>query len=815
MDYEKLGSFYLGRSVDPDSGETTKAALLYDSKDLTTHAVCVGMTGSGKTGLCVSLLEEAALDGIPAIIIDPKGDIGNLLLTFPQLKPESFAPWVDPGEATRKGFSVEEYAKRMAGIWKDGLASWDQDAARIQTLKDSADFSIYTPGSSAGLPLTVLRSFNAPPEAIRQDTDAMGDRVQGAVSGLLAMLGITADPVRSREHILLSNILHRAWTEGRDLDLAGMIREIQAPPFQKLGVFDLESFYPQSERFELAMTLNNMLASPGFQSWMQGEPLDIQRLLWTAEGKPRVSILSIAHMSESERMFFVTILLNEMVSWMRSQSGTSSLRALLYMDEIFGYFPPTANPPSKKPMLTLLKQARAYGLGCVLATQNPVDLDYKGLSNTGTWFIGRLQTDRDKQRVLDGLEGASSQSGKAFDRQSMEQTLAGLGNRVFLMNNVHDNEPTLFHTRWAMSYLRGPLTRTQIEQLMGNRRKAEEATAPPPAAAEAPPTPAQTRAITPQAQSRPIVPQGVKQLYLKCAREPIGGERLIYRAQLYASCKLHFANATAKVDLWRELSLLNSFPEAGDSVCWDDAAVHFGEGLAHRRSAETGAALGTLPDSASAAKNYKSWERELKSHLYQEHSLTIWKSSLLKTQSEPDELKGDFISRLNQIAREQRDVAVEKLRSRHAPKVARLQDRIRKAQARVETQKGQLKRATLQTAMSFGTTLIGALMGRKALSTTTAGRASTTMNRAARSRQEKADVTRAQADVEALQEELDRLESDFLDAADELKAKYNPDTLELTERIIRPRKTDIAIKDMALAWAPWVVDEDGIAERAF
>ncbi|MCA9086899.1 MAG: ATP-binding protein, partial [Planctomycetaceae bacterium] len=209
------------------------------------------------------------------------------------------------------------------------------------------------------------------------------------------------------------------------------------PPFDRIGVIGLENFYPQADRFQLAMLLNNLLASPGFSSWMEGESLDIQKMLYSPDGKPRFTILSIAHLSEAERMFFVTIFLNEVVSWMRAQSGTSSLRAILYMDEVFGYFPPTANPPSKTPMLTLLKQARAFGLGVVLATQNPVDLDYKGLSNAGTWFIGRLQTERDKARVLDGLEGASAAAGHAFDRRQMEVILSGLGSRVFLLNNVH------------------------------------------------------------------------------------------------------------------------------------------------------------------------------------------------------------------------------------------------------------------------------------------------------------------------------------------------------------------------------------------
>ncbi len=465
-DYDKLGSFYLGKKHDLSSGETLNDKILYDSKDLTTHAVCVGMTGSGKTGLCVSLLEEAALDGVPAICIDPKGDLGNLLLGFPDFDRAKFSEWVDPAAAQRKGLSTDEMGAKMAALWKSGLADWDQGGERVEQYNDAVERLIFTPGASHGIPMTVLKSFDAPPKALRDDADAFRARVASAVSGLLALLGIDADPVRSREHIFLSNIITHAWNADNDLDVGEMIAEIQSPPFEKVGVMDLETFYPAKERTKLAMELNNLLASPAFAGWMTGQPLNVQQLFYSPEGKPRHSIISIAHLDDAQRMFFVTILLNEVLAWTRTQSGTSSLRALLYMDEVFGYFPPTANPPSKQPMLTLLKQARAFGLGVVLATQNPVDLDYKGLSNTGTWLLGRLQTERDKMRVMEGLEGASAEAGGSFDKQAMERTLAGLGSRVFMMNNVHDDTPQVFHTRWAMSYLAGPLARDRIKQLM-------------------------------------------------------------------------------------------------------------------------------------------------------------------------------------------------------------------------------------------------------------------------------------------------------------------------------------------------------------
>ena len=424
--------------------------VLYDSRDLVTHALCVGMTGSGKTGLCIGLLEEAAIDGIPAIVIDPKGDLANLLLTFPELRAEDFAPWINADEARNQGVEPAAFAAQQAELWKSGLAKWNQDGERIARLKSAADFTIYTPGSDAGVPVSILSSFAAPDEKTLEDREALRDRISATATSLLGLVGIDADPVQSREHVLLSTLLDAAWRAGKDLDLPTLIAQIQSPPVQKIGVLDLDSFYPAKDRFALAMALNNLLASPGFEAWLTGDPLDINRMLWTAEGRPRISIFSIAHLSDAERMFFVSLLLNQTLSWVRAQSGTTSLRALLYMDEIFGYFPPTANPSSKKPLLTLLKQARAFGLGVVLATQNPVDLDYKALGNTGTWFLGRLQTERDKARVLEGLEGAATAAGSGFDRAQMDTMLSGLAKRVFLMNNVHEKQPVLFETRWKI-----------------------------------------------------------------------------------------------------------------------------------------------------------------------------------------------------------------------------------------------------------------------------------------------------------------------------------------------------------------------------
>ncbi|MEQ9562088.1 MAG: DUF87 domain-containing protein [Woeseiaceae bacterium] len=386
MDFEKLGAFYLGKRVDDSNGEVTEDLVLYDSKDLTTHAVIIGMTGSGKTGLGIGLLEEAAMDHIPVIAIDPKGDMGNLQLTFPDLAAKDFEPWVNARQASDEGITTADLAASQAALWKSGLAKWGQDGTRIAKLRDNAEVRIYTPGSSAGLPLSVLQSFAAPGDELLADADLYRDSVQATATGLLSLLDIDADPLASREHILLSHLLDHAWQQKRDLDIADLIAAIQSPPVKRIGVMDVDTVYPAKDRFQLAMRLNNLLAAPGFEAWLQGEPLDAATLFYDAKGKPRISVLSIAHLDDSQRMFFVCMLLNKIIGWMRAQQGTPSLRAILYMDEIFGYLPPTANPPSKRLFLTLLKQARAYGLGLVLATQNPVDLDYKALSNAGTWL---------------------------------------------------------------------------------------------------------------------------------------------------------------------------------------------------------------------------------------------------------------------------------------------------------------------------------------------------------------------------------------------------------------------------------------------
>lgn len=822
-DFEKLGAFYLGREYDLRSGKTTAMPLLYDAKDLTTHAVVVGMTGSGKTGLCISMLEEAALDNIPAIVIDPKGDISNLLLTFPELSATDFQPWVDPSQASRNGQTIEEFAKSTAKLWKDGLESWGQGPDRIRTLRDKVDISIFTPGSNAGIPITVLKSFDAPTANVIDDSDLFRERIHSATSGLLALLGINADPIQSREFILVSKIFDAAWRTGKNLDIASLIGEIQTPPFKKVGIIELEKFYPEKDRMTLAMTLNNLLASPSFEAWLQGEPLNIKNLLHTETGKPRISILSIAHLSDKERMFFVTILLNEMISWMRTQAGTSSLRALLYMDEVFGYFPPQSNPPSKTPMLTLLKQARAYGLGCILATQNPVDLDYKGLSNTGTWFLGRLQTERDKARVLEGLEGASASTGVAFNRGAMEETLAGLGSRVFLMNNVHDDQPVVFHTRWAMSYLRGPLTRTHIEKLMEEKKAALQTAAsstvvPPPVGSKTlpPPTPESvaTAEVAAQKSTRTKPPKGIKEYFVEPQKHISSDEKLVYRPMLMGTCRLHYSRATYKIDEWttkRFVSKINSYNVDDPWMATSELPAD----LDTIKTADKDAEYGPLPEELEVSKNYSAWEKQLKSYLYREQEIVILKCSDLKEYSKFGEDESDFRARLSHSVNEKRDLSIEKLRKKYASKLNTLQNRIERAEQKVEVETQQYKQSRLSSLLSIGSSIFGALLGNKTLSKTNVSKASTSVKSVGRTAQQHGDIGRAKESVESLQEDYAALEKEFDSAVAEISEKLNVDSLTFEKLTLAPKKTDISIKEFGVAWLPWKVDSTGIAEPLF
>jgi hypothetical protein len=808
VDYEKLGVFYLGKEFDPAANAIKDDLVLYDAKDLTTHAVCVGMTGSGKTGLCLSLLEEAAIDGVPAICIDPKGDLGNLMLAFPELRPADFQPWVDPSDAARKGLTVEELAAKTADTWRKGLAEWQQEPARIARFRDAVDINIYTPGAETGLPLSVLRSFAPPPAELLADSAALRDRVGAVVSGLLSLLGRDADPIQSRDHILLANILDTTWRSGQSLDMAGLINAVQKPPFDKVGAFDLDTFFPPKDRLGLAMAINNLLASPGFATWMKGEPLDAQRLLYTPEGKPRLSIISIGHLSDTERMFIVTLVLNEVISWMRNQSGTSSLRAILYMDEIFGYFPPTANPPSKIPMLTLLKQARAFGLGCVLATQNPVDLDYKGLANCGTWLIGRLQTERDKARVIEGLESALAGTG-SMDRSTLDKLMSALTQRVFLMRNVHQDAPYLMKSRWALSFLRGPLTGPEITRVMAGKRGAAAPASTPTAAPSA--APAATSAAAP-VTARPAIPGDVTEYFLEGRSGQPAAE---YRPMVMGLAKLHFVDAKLGLDQWDTTAWLAPLGDDGKSVDWAAGSAHPDLKARLSKSPATGAAFADLPGAAMRAANYAAWGKTLTSHLYEQARAEVFFCDAIKLASAPGEDEAQFRMRLAQSLREKRDEAVEALRRKVAPKLATLQDRVARAEDKVQREQAQLSQQKMNTAVSVGAGILGALFGRKAVSVGTIGRASSAARSASRIGRESQDVARADESLEVVRQRLADLQAESESEIAALAASFEGEAVALREVSVTPRKSDISVGQVALVWAPFRKDDDGFPVADF
>ena len=794
-DFEQLGAFYLGRRYDLATRSRGDDYLLYDSKDLTTHAVIIGMTGSGKTGLGIGLLEEALIDKVPVIAIDPKGDLGNLALRFPSLAASDFRPWVDPQQASNAGVSPDEFAQQQAALWSNGLLSWGENGERIQRLVDAAEVTIYTPGSTAGRPISLLRAFVAPSAAIRDDSEALRERVDATATSVLALLGIEANPISSREHILLANLLATAWSEGRDLDLAGMIGGIQSPPFTQVGVMPLDTVFPPKDRMEFAMKLNNLLAAPGFQNWLKGEPLNTANLLYDANGKPRASIISIAHLGDAERMFFMTLLLADILAWMRAQPGTSALRAILYIDELFGYMPPVANPPSKMLLLTLLKQARAYGLGVVLATQNPVDLDYRGLSNTGTWFIGRLQTERDKMRVMEGLEGASG--GQPFDRGAMEQTIAGLGKRVFLMHSVHEPAPITFETRWTLSYLAGPMTREQIKQLQ---------VTPSGNAVGTPSGGMSSRDVSPSSHA-PVLPPDVTQVFLPPRAH---ADMLSYHPAVLAVADVSFASVKYGVTEQRRTVLLGSIDDGPIALEWDRAERIDLDPSVLERGPRDGAKFGALPAPAARAKSYAAWTKAFQKWVVTNEQVELWRSAALKCTSNAGESERDFRIRLQLQAREGRDAKVETLRAKYTTKLSSLQERIRRAEQAVAREQSQASQAKVDTAISFGSAILGAVFGRGKVGVGTVSKMGTAARGMGRAAQQRGDVTRATDSVQALQQQYADLEMQLQGDIDALGESFDAQSETLERLPIKAKSGDVHVQLVALAWVPYTQDASGM-----
>ncbi len=846
---ERLGSFYLGSVYDLDAGEITDEPVNYDARDLTTHAVCVGMTGSGKTGLCIDLLEEAALDRVPAILIDPKGDITNLLLQFPELQPEDFAPWINSDDARRKGKTVEEFAESTADLWRNGLAGSGIESKRIQTLLDTVDLTIFTPGSDAGVPISILGSLAAPGLDFATEAEAIRERIAGTAAALLGLIDSKADPIRSREAILLANIFEFYWKQNEDLDLAKLIMAIQTPPVRQVGVFDVDTFFPEKDRFEMAMAFNNLMASPTFQSWLIGEPLDIDQLYFTAEGKPRHSIFYIAHLSDSERMFFVTLLLESLVTWMRRQSGTTSLRSLLYFDEIFGFFPPTAEPPSKRPLLTMMKQARAFGVGVVLVTQNPVDLDYKGLTNAGTWMIGKLQAERDKDRVLSGLKGAIAEAG-SDSKIDYDELISRLDSRVFLLHNVHADGPVVMHTRWAQSYLRGPMTRPQVRQLMADRMPAPAdptVNAVPTATAQAQPTATAAAASSAPAASQTDVvatPEGfsasvpsldpkLEQVFLPIEvsdnealkiLEDQGAKvaqvisvQLTYEPALAGFADVRFVDNKRRIEKATERRLLVDAATGPGGIDWSEAepiSVHMRslENAPESFDDERGPFFASIPDSINSIRELKSAQKELSDWLYYNSRFPIKVHETLDLFQEPGESERSFQSRLQQAAREMRDAEIDKISDKIETARERIEDKRTKEERELEEDRAELNARRLEEATGIGESVLSYFVGRRRTSTMF----SRAMTKRRMTTKANLDIQESEEQIADYNEDIAELEEDLQAKIDDLKAKYDDLLDDLSTVELKPRRADVDVQLVALAWKPaWLIRfDDGLRERS-
>ncbi len=806
---EKMGSFYLGAKYDQANQEITSESINYDARDLTTHAICVGMTGSGKTGLCIGLLEEAAIDKVPAIIIDPKGDMTNLLLQFDGLKPKDFEKWINSDDAGRKGLTPGEYATSTAKKWKDGLASWGQSPDRIKMLKESVDYTIFTPGSDSGIPINIMGSFAFPGIDFESDSEMLRERIQGMVAALMGMIQSKEDPVRSREGILLANLFEHYWKKGEDLDLTKMIQGIQNPPFSQMGVFDIETFYPQKDRFDLAMDFNTLVASPQFQYWLQGESLEIDKIYFTPEGKPRHSIFYIAHLSESERMFFVTLLLNSLITWMRAQSGTTSLRSMLYFDEIFGYFPPTAEPPSKKPLLTILKQARAYGVGAVLVTQNPVDIDYKGLSNAGTWFIGKLQTERDKKRVLEGLKGAIAEAGQTATLD-YSKVISSLGSRVFLMHNVHDGSPVIYHTRWAMSYLRGPLTRPQVKQLMAEKKMASISSSnsifeDAPMDLEKP-----AKAVPPSLD--PSIRQGFFAVW-KSASEAgteinlSQGYKLEYHPMTLTTGRVRFYNKKRNIDIINDISVLAEAPDEFGRTDWVAARkIKNWEKALHKEPDHPDnipVAYSTVPASLNTAKEITKVKKDFADHLYENQVHVIQEHEKLELYQGGDESLESFRMRVQTAAREKRDLEIDKLNESFDKKFDKLTEKMRKEEQDLEEAEQEVRDRRNAEMIGMAETVFSVFVKRRSRSF------SSNATKSRMKRKAKQKLEDIEEDIETLQMEYQELEELHLEKTEEITEKWDTYAEEISEMEVNPRKTDITIDQVVLVWQPFWVAKNG------
>lgn len=767
--FEKLGLFYLGKDSNDDS------LTLYKSKHLTTHAMLVGMTGSGKTGLGIGLIEEAAIDNIPSIIIDPKGDMGNLCLAFPKMQGEDFEPWV---EASNADETISQKADFTASMWENGLIASGQDKSRVEKFAQ-VEKTIYTPGSSAGVSVNILASFSAPSTEILEDSDTLASLINTTVSSLLSLIAIKSDNINSKEHLLLSNIIYHFWLKGVSLSLEDIIGYVASPPFKKIGMLPLSSFYTQDQRMKLAMLLNGVASSVTFSSWIKGETLDIQNMLYDENGKAKVAIFSIAHLNDNERMFFVTILLNTYISWMRQQRGSSSLKSVLYMDEIFGFFPPTKNPPSKVPMLLLLKQARAFGTGIILSTQNPVDIDYKGLSNIGTWFVGKLQTKQDIDKVIDGIAAKSP-----LNKEEISHKIATLKGRHFFMKNVHSDETKEFSTRWVLSYLKGPMTKDDIKIVMSDKRAPKEI--------KEEETLTQNR--TTNSDKKQILSEGIKEYFLD---SDMNSQTPFY-PYVYSSVKVRFYNQKREIDVIEKLELTLELNEAQNTIEWGSSVTLEETNLTIK--ANINAVYSTLPSLVTTAKTLKDFQKSLANHLYESKKIELFSVKALKLESKLNQSKRDFLVEVEDTLKELRDEKTQKLEGKFEVKYKRLEDRLKRLETKLQKEENDVSSKTTDTIVDVGLAIFGAFFGRKAISTTTMRRGASAFKKGKGVLKERDDVKNILEQIEELEEDISELNATLEDEIQNIEDTLDIQNYEISSVFIKPRRTDITIQDIALLW---------------
>lgn len=778
---------FLGRRDDQQK-------VLLDPDTFVTHGVILGMTGSGKTGLAIGLLEEMVEAGVPVIAIDPKGDLPNLALLFPQLTAAEFEPWVDPSEAKREGLSVSDLAAKTAGTWKDGLARWDLGPTQIQALKDKIDLRILTPGSKAVNPVNLLGTFHAPGPDLPADDQA--ELASGIVSGLLSLVIDNVDPLRDPRHLLLVQILANAWAEGKGLSLEDLIGQLVDPPFAKVGVFPVDAFFSPDDRMKLAMQLNNLVASPTFAAWKEGAPLDIASLVEPKDGKVPVNIFSLAHLSEKERHFFVGRLMNEVLTWTRGLSGSSALRAFVYFDEVAGYLPPhPQNPPSKKPILTMLKQSRAVGVGVCLATQNPVDLDYKAISNMGTWMIGRLQTQQDRDRVRDGLMSASG----GLTASEVEAEFSKIQPRTFLLKKPKDDKPILFHTRWAMSYLRGPVTLAELPRIAGSAPAARGSVQSASSAGD----------DAPGKSTPPPAPKGYGQTFLdpryvfhnrmdgyfEQHAEPARSDgKVLHRPALHAVLRLQFDERQDDFILHQRHHYV-AFPIDGVGSVGDKFDVVPLEDEDLLSTADNEAVFTELPADFDEAQELKKAQDDLSDHLYRTLTATRFANPKVKLYSKPGESREDFVARCGEAAEDLADQAAVKLKNSLDTKIKRVSDRLDKAQKKVEQLSLTEKGRKLEGLWNAGAMLVSLFTKRRKSFSSVLGSSRRALEADSR-------TTTAESEVEKLQAELLELQQDLETKLQDLEDEHAALAEKVEERELRLDRSDITVERFEILWVP-------------